>query len=449
MNKQNKPDIVTISGADERPAHSLRTLLDEEGHTSGRLRSLLLLIAGLVIVFLAWSFIAKVEELAKARGEVKPVSRVQQLQTEEGGILAELVVERDDFVKAGEVIARFISTNLEKDKAQAEIRRAALEISLERWGAVAEFREPDFSKWEESYPVLVSEARALYQNQLMLNQARVDTRKEKLDQLKAQLDGLEQQLPNAEQQVLSLKDILERNRTGSETGLVSAIQVSEAQQRVASAEEELTGIQSRIVEVRNNIDGALSEIEQVTDEIIQEARTERSKLIEQVDELTAELDALNTRQGRREIIATVDGYIQNVPETKAGAVLQPGGIVAEIVPSEGGVIMEAMVSPRDIGFVREGQKAIVKIDAFDFSRFGSITGQVDRISPTAFKNERDGSSFYKVDIKLEKQHMGSDEKRQLMPGMTGEADIVTGEKTVFQYIAKPVFIGLDTAFSER
>ncbi|MEJ2317252.1 MAG: HlyD family type I secretion periplasmic adaptor subunit [Gammaproteobacteria bacterium] len=449
MNTKKSPDIVAISGGDERPAHSLRTLLDEDGHTTGRMRRLLLLIAGLVIAFLVWSFIAKVEELAKARGEIKPVSRVQQLQTEEGGILAELMVERDDFVEQGQVIARFISTNLEKDKAQAEIRRAALEISLERWGAVAEFRESDFSKWEETYPVLVSEARALYQNQLMLNQARVDTRKEKLDQLKAQLDGLEQQLPNAEQQVLSLKDILERDKTGAETGLVSAIQVSEAEQRVASAEEELTGIKSRIAEVKNSIDGALSEIEQATDEIIQEARTERSKLIEQVDELTAELDALNTRQGRREIVATVDGYIQNVPETKAGAVLQPGGIVAEIVPSEGGVIMEAMVTPRDIGFVRQGQKAVVKIDAFDFSRFGSVSGKVLRISPTAFKNERDGSSFYKVDIELEKQHMGPDGGRMLMPGMTAEADIVTGEKTVFQYIAKPVYIGLDTAFSER
>lgn len=449
MNREKRPDIVAISGADERPAHSLRTLLDEEGHASGRMRSLLLLIAGLVIVFLAWSFIAKVEELAKARGEIKPVSRVQQLQTEEGGILAELVVERDDFVKTGDVIARFISTNLERDRTQAEIRRAALQISLERWGAVAEFREPDFSKWEESYPVLVSEARALYQNQVMLNQARVDTRKEKLEQLESQLEGLKSELPSAEQQVASLKDVLERNREGAETGLVAAIQVSEAEQRVASAEKELREIEARIAETGQSIDGALADIEQLSDEIIQEARNERSDIIEKIDELTAEIEALETRQGRREVIATVTGYIQNIPETRAGAVIQPGGIVAEIVPTEGGVVMEAMVSPRDIGFVREGQKAIVKIDAFDFSRFGSITGQVDRISPTAFKNERDGSSFYKVDIKLEKQHMGSEEKRQLMPGMTGEADIVTGEKTVFQYIAKPVFIGLDTAFSER
>ncbi|MEJ2310348.1 MAG: HlyD family type I secretion periplasmic adaptor subunit [Gammaproteobacteria bacterium] len=449
MNTNKNPDIVAISGGDERPPHSLKTLLDEEGHATGKLRAVLLLIALLVIAFLAWSFIAKVEELAKARGEIKPVARVQQLQTQEGGILAELMVERDDFVEEGQVIARFISTNLDKDKAQAEIRRAALQISLERWGAVAEFTEPDFSAWRESYPVLVAEANALYQNQLMLNQARVDVRKEKLDQLKAQLEGLERELPSAEQEVASLREILERDSQAAETGLVSAIQVAEAKSRVASAEKELKAIESRIAETNNGIDGALSEIEQVTDEIIQEARTERSKLIEQVDELTAELDALNTRQGRREIVATVDGYIQNVPETKAGAVLQPGGIVAEIVPSEGGVIMEAMVTPRDIGFLRQGQKAIVKIDAFDFSRFGSVSGKVLRISPTAFKNERDGSSFYKVDIELEKQHMGSDEGRRLMPGMTAEADIVTGEKTVFQYIAKPVFIGLDTAFSER
>jgi HlyD family type I secretion membrane fusion protein len=449
MNTEKKPDIVAISGGDERPAHSIKTVLDDDGRASGRMRRLLLLVAGLVIAFLVWSFLAKVEELAKARGEIKPVSRVQQLQTEEGGILAELLVERDDYVKAGDVIARFISTNIEKDRTQAEIRRAALQISLERWRAVAEFSEPDFSQFADDYPRLVAESRALYQNQVMLNQARVDTRKEKLEQLESQLEGLKSEIPSATQQVTSLKDVLERNREGAEKGLVAAIQVSEAEQRVASAEKELKQIEARIAETEQSIDGALAEIEQLSDEITQEARNERSDIIEKIDELTAEIEALETRQGRREIIATVTGYIQNIPETRAGAVLQPGGIVAEIVPTEGGVVMEAMVSPRDIGFVREGQKAVVKVDAFDFSRFGSISGKVDRISPTAFKNERDGSSFYKVDIRLDKQHIGQDEGRSLMPGMTGEADIVTGEKTVFQYIAKPVYIGLDTAFSER
>ena len=111
--------------------------------------------------------------------------------------------------------------------------------------------------------------------------------------------------------------------------------------------------------------------------------------------------------------------------------------------------MEVLLSPRDIGFVRTGQTALVKVDAFDFSRFGSVSGTVVSISPSAFRQEQSGATYYKVILQLEKSHVGQDESRQLIPGMTGEADIVTGTKSVFQYLAKPVFLSADTAFHER
>jgi len=145
----------------------------------------------------------------------------------------------------------------------------------------------------------------------------------------------------------------------------------------------------------------------------------------------------------------VSGFIKQLPDTRAGAVIAPGGTVAELVPSEGGVVMEVLVSPRDIGFVRIGQTTLVKVDAFDFSRFGSVPGKVKRISPSVFRQEQTGATYYKVDIQLDKAYVGNDVERQLIPGMTGEADIVTGRKTVFQYLAKPVFIGVDMAFHER
>jgi multidrug efflux pump subunit AcrA (membrane-fusion protein) len=111
--------------------------------------------------------------------------------------------------------------------------------------------------------------------------------------------------------------------------------------------------------------------------------------------------------------------------------------------------MEALVSPRDIGFIQPGQPVTAKIDSFDYSRFGSIAGKVAKVSPSSFKNESNGQTFYKVEITLAQDHVGSSEKHRLIPGMTGEADIVTGRKTVFQYLAKPIFLSMDTAFHER
>ena len=111
--------------------------------------------------------------------------------------------------------------------------------------------------------------------------------------------------------------------------------------------------------------------------------------------------------------------------------------------------MEARIQPRDVGFVKVGQQALVKIDSYDFSRFGAVKGKVNRISPSSFRNERDGSVYYVIEIKLDQQFVGDNKNHNLIPGMTGEVDVVTGQKTVFQYIAKPVFTGLNTAFSER
>ena len=110
--------------------------------------------------------------------------------------------------------------------------------------------------------------------------------------------------------------------------------------------------------------------------------------------------------------------------------------------------MEVMVTPRDIGFIQVGQKAVVKVDAFDYSRFGSVAGKVKRVSPTSIKLKENGATFYKVQVSLDNPYIGSSE-RLITAGMTGEADIVTGRKSVIQYLLKPIFLTADTAFHER
>ena len=125
------------------------------------------------------------------------------------------------------------------------------------------------------------------------------------------------------------------------------------------------------------------------------------------------------------------------------------GTVAVIVPTTPTALLEAKLSPRDIGFVTVGQKARIKIDAFDYSRYGAIDGIVKRISPSTDADEK-GGVFYKVQIAIEKPYFGNTPgKLDLLPGMTGEANIVTGDKTVFQYMWKPVFTNITDAFGER
>lgn len=447
MSHDKQPDIISVVGADDRPAQDIATLLDG-GNRSRELRLLLMGVVALVLVFLVWAMLAQVDELAKARGEIKPVSRVQLVQSMEGGILAELLVHEDDYVEKGQVIARFAASDVEKDRLQAQIRRVSYQIDMERWGALADNRHPDFSAFSQ-YPKLVAEAQSLYQRQAALNVAQVRAKLTSLDQQKAALQGVTAQLPVAGREAAAAADVYDRYQRGKEKDLVSAVQLANAKQSAAAAERDLVGLRSRQKELATAVATAEAELDSASQSLAEQAGSKRSELLEAIAELDAEVTALDARHGRTALIAPVSGFIKELPDTRNGAVIPAGGTVAEIVPTEGGVTMEVNVSPRDIGFVQKDQDALVKIDAFDYSRFGAITGKVVTISPTAIHPQSGQPPYYRVGIQLNQDHVGSNERHRLIPGMTGEADIATGRKSVFQYLLKPVFITADTAFHER
>ena len=445
-NSQENASIIGIVAGDTRPA-SIAALINARGE-SRDLSALMRIIMALVLVLLVWSVFAKVDEFVKAPAEVRTVSGVQLIQSEEGGSVLELLVQTDDEVKAGQPIARLQAINIDKERERAEIDKASLELTVEAWKAVSEARSPDFSPYA-AYPRLSQEARNLYQNKKSLAEAKVAAKRRAIETLQASLDGALSEMPAIRREVDANKDVVKRSEEGLRRGVLSAINVAETRERLASAEQRNDQQLSRITELRASLRQAETEFEQLRGEIRDEASSQINDLTRQIRELDAEMKALLARRGQRDLIAPANGIIKNLPDTRVGAVIPPGGTVAELVPLEDGLLMEAKVAPRDIGFVRVGQSANIKIDAFDYSRFGSVAGRVEKISPSSFKNETNGQSFYKVDIKLAQDYVGSSREHRLIPGMTGEVDVVTGRKTVFQYITKPIFITLDTAFHER
>ncbi len=176
---------------------------------------------------------------------------------------------------------------------------------------------------------------------------------------------------------------------------------------------------------------------------------QRSKAASELSALEARVRSGEAKLSNTVLTSPVQGLVQSIPSTKAGAVIQPGGTVVEIVPIGGKADFKAKLSPRDIGFVDEGQPARVKVDAFDYSRFGALRGVVESISPTTTKDEK-GNIFYEVTVSVEKPYFRDDPERfAILPGMTGEVDITTGEKTVFQYLWKPIYTNVSRAFGER
>lgn len=448
MNKEKSIDILSITGAvDSRGSANIASLL-QEGQTSHYLRQLLLGVVALVLLLLMWSLVAKVDELAKARGDLQPIGRIQTVQSEEGGTLSELYVRAYQHVNVGQPIARFTAPDLTKQRAQAKVKRASLQIDLERWGAIVDGREPNFTPFAQ-YPELIEAARKLHQQQATLFLAKIDAKQTALEQQKAALAGARTELPGARKQADLAKDVLKRYREGLARHVISAVRVSEVEEHATEVDRNLMQLKTRIQSLEKAVGQASAELVAARSEPLEVARAQRSEILLKVHELDAELQALQIRHGQSELRAPVAGFIHRVPETRVGAVISPGGTVAEIVPSAGGVLMEAKVSPRDIGYVHAGQSARVKVDAYDYSRFGSVEAKVTHVSPSAFREERSGEAYYKVDLQLAKAHVGDDESRLLIPGMTGEVDIVTGQKSVFQYLAKPVFTSTESAFHER
>ncbi|KFA97158.1 HlyD family type I secretion periplasmic adaptor subunit [Vibrio sp. ER1A] len=406
-------------------------------------------IALCVIAFGTWSAVTQVDEIAKAKGTVVPEGERQIIQSDIGGKLKTISVAEGDMVEEGQVLvefdATFQTTALEELKAQ----QASLNLTIERLSSLIDEREPNFDLYQSQYPELVAQQRAQRSAQIALYyQKRIVLEKE-AEQIAEQLRSTEKAIPAYERQLSASKQELSILQKGQKSGNISRLRVLEMQQKVASIEQQIEEARGKKALLIKQADSNDEKISQLLAEAKVEVADQRSKAASELSALEARVRSGEAKLTNTVLTSPLQGLVQSIPSTKVGAVIQPGGTVVEIVPIGGTADFKAQLSPRDIGFVNEGQSARVKIDAYDYSRFGALKGIVESISPTTSKDEK-GNIFYEVTIAVEKPYFRDDPDRfALLPGMTGEVDITTGEKTVFQYLWKPIFTNISRAFGER
>lgn len=245
------------------------------------------------------------------------------------------------------------------------------------------------------------------------------------------------------------QELLERTREGERKGVVPRNRVAAVGEQAAQSERTYITLVTSLDELKARIRSLESERASMIARATADARNERAEHIEQLREANVTLEALRNRARDIEVKAPVNGIVRKVSETPVGTVIPAGGTVCEIVPTDGGVLMQARILPRDIGFVHVGQKALVKADAFEFGRFGAIQGNVVRIAPSSTTAQPGQEPFFPVEVELEHGYVGTNESHVVTPGMTGEASILTGEKTIFQYLLKPIYTTLGSALGER
>lgn len=411
----------------------------------------LLAIAIFIALLCIWASFAKVPEVAKTRGEIIPEGGdVQVVQSLSGGKLLEVFVREGDVVEKGQAIARLDQTVSEADVKQLEVQRADFMLRIERLSALVHDRSPEFGADGKQYPGLSDQQLRLFESEKLLLAAKLAQLDDQGNAKKAELNSLTSQLALLGEQVSVIQREVDMFQSAADKGITSKRELLEKQERLSELnrlQEELSGRKNSLVESLSALD---EESNTKKLEINTEHRTRRSELVEKMQEIEQKLIQAHTALGQNALVAPIAGVVKSLPNANVGAVIQSGGVVAELVPSDQPLDVEVRISPRDIGFIKVGQQVLVKVDAYDYSRFGAIKGEVGRVSPSTFKDPQTGQPYFRATIKIESEFVGDESHgRRIKVGMTAEADITTGVKTILQYLLKPVYTTVDTAMSER
>lgn len=361
--------------------------------------------------FLAWAYTFEIDQVARAPGVVMPSSKLQVIQSKDGGVLLSLPVSAGDEVAKGQVIARFDQTDALADFEDAKARAASLRANMARLEAEMNGGEPVFSPETQDYPKFVK-------SQISLFKKRKASQSEELAALEKILE--------------LVKEEISMNEPLLEFGDVSRTEVL----RLKRQEAELSA------EITNKRNKYFKDIQAEFNETEEELESVRQALVQKKRQL-----------GQKTLNSPLRGIVKNIRVTTEGGVIRPGEDVMEIVPIEEDFVIEGKLSPADIGFVRLGQDATVKVDAFDYTIYGNLEGTIDYISAdTLEERARDGDdAYYKINVRTRgKRFTGMPESElQILPGMTTMVEVKTGKNTILNYLLKPVSKTIFESMGER
>lgn len=430
------------------PDHEFAESLESKALRSVVRRSAIIL-AIIVTGVILWSVKTSIDEVSRAQGQVVPFGNNKVIQSQDGGTIAELYVEEGQLIEEGEKLLSFKSQATEAEKNVLEARLAFLELEIERHSAFVEERPPAFDIYAAEYPLFVRQQKEALMASRQSLEDNIYLVESNIEKNQAEIESVEKELPKLEEQLASSQEALDMLRGLSEKKLVSQIRVLDATERTIALERQYAVLEGQLDVLKKDSQTLLRSLQQVRSEAFLAAAEQKSDLVSERRQLEEQLERIQGKLDETVILSPVSGVVQSVPTTAQGGVIQPGGTVAVIVPQGPVAVMEAKLSPRDVGFVQVGQPARIKIDAFDYSRYGALEGVVKKISPTTDSDEANGV-YYKIQVTINQPYLGkAPTELALIPGMTGQVDIRTGQKTVFQYLWKPVYTNISTAFGER
>ncbi len=421
---------------------------DEELKVSTHI--ILIFIVAFWVAFIIWTAFAKLDESTRGEGTVIPSSDIQKISSLEGGIVEEFFIKKGDEVEKGQILVRLSDIAAASDLGSNEARYLGLLATVTRLQAEVEGRIPEFpqevmegapqSVVEEMNTYRANQAQIASQTNIMEQQK--SQRSQELNELRVRLSDIRGQLNLIREEKQMIEPLVSR-------GAAPQMELLQLDRQIKEKQTELNGVQSAIPRANSAISEANARISDIKSAATQQAQTELSAKLIEMNAIKQGLGGLVDRKERADIRSPVNGIVKDLKVYTEGGVVQPGQEFIEIVPMDDQLLVEVKINPKDIAFVYPEQPGMVKITAYDFSIYGGLKAKVVEISPDAITDE-EGNSFYQIKMLTEENALErKGEILPIIPGMVASVDIITGEKTVMDYLLKPFRKTLETSMNER
>jgi adhesin transport system membrane fusion protein len=411
----------------------------------------------LAVVGIVWAHFAILDEVKRGQGKVVPSQQIQVVQTLEGGLVSEILVREGAIVQAGQPLIRIDDTNFAAQFGEIRERRASMAARVQRLTIQASGAEQlTFSdELRHDAPRAIDAERSVFEAQ-----------QRKLSQdilvLKSQLAQKQQEVAEARAQEAKINSTLqllsrevELTRNLFRQKVVPEIEMLRLDRQVAEMKGQAEVLKASLSKGEASIGEVEARINTANSTFRAQAQDDLAKASADLAVLEENIKGAQDKVRRTELKSPVRGIVNKLNVATVGAVVSPGGNVMEIVPLDDSLLVEGRIRPQDIAFIRPDQDAVVKISAYESSIYGSLKGKVERISADTIidekgdRNER-GETYYRVMVRTDTNHLGTNERPlPIIPGMVTTVEVLTGRKSVLDYLLKPARMLRDEALRER
>ncbi|WP_133011017.1 HlyD family type I secretion periplasmic adaptor subunit [Marinomonas flavescens] len=440
LNKISQSDLSFLN--DKNSALMLKT------PRGGRI--ILWVILVFVILGLVWADNTSFDEVTVGVGKVIPSSQVQQIQNLEGGILKEINTRVGQTVERGQILMTIENTEALSSLREQEVESVNLRARATRLKAEALGKEPTFaSDMRALHPNVVSREMELYKNRLASLRSNQRVFDQQVAQKQQEIVEQEAKLSNLRRSFELSTEELNLTRPAFEQGAVSRVELLQLERQVNQLKGDLDATQLAIPRAESALKEAENKLKESSAKFRAEAQEDLTKVQSKLDQLKETNVSLQDKVSRTQVRSPVKGIVKQLQINTVGGVITPGMNLLEIVPIEDSLLIEAKVSPKDIGFIKPGLHAVVKLTAYDFSIYGGLKATVENISADTILDE-EGKSFYLVRVRTDRNYLEHNSQRlPIIPGMQATVDVITGKKTLLKYLLKPIIKAKQNALHER